>query len=498
MVVVIALLVAAMPFVDAFWSRDLGALARDLAEDPAAGEEHLLFQDLLQLATCAPLPPLREPSPLRELVRAEEARRGARATVWDDLLRKDFFRRMPLNPDLRSALRWPDETERWPQEVLLVAEPHWNCPGAKLASDPLPMLKRDSIRSLPPDAAARAVYERVLLRYRQGRLEDAADIDPALVPRSLQLAARFLRLEDGVDPAEGWVALAQEWPEPAIVLRAAEHLFDEGRYAEVAALQLEGTTPMHRHFLVLRAFSLRALGREADALEPLLAALAIGPLPSDYEPLRAQALTLLARRPFDAALLARAGVPMPSALDQVARQAIAAGKLETARLAAAQLAAEPDPRWRGQGIALAGEVAWRERDVERATAAFGRIFDPKEKLGVYRDPSALLLAQALVVREADRVDARAAARLSAQLTQVVSHVHLKSVPQAEALLAAAHRAVVERGEQPVALGEVSVEVTPGLPAAPKIEIDLPEPVSLLAIPAPDGSLRAWFDRGGPP
>ena len=123
MVAVIALLLAAVPFVDAFWARDLGALSRELAEDRGTGEERMLFEDLLQLATCAPLKPLAQPSPMRQLVRAEEARRGAQGTLWQEVLRKDYFRRRPSNPYLRSALRWPDEAERWPGETLLVNAP---------------------------------------------------------------------------------------------------------------------------------------------------------------------------------------------------------------------------------------------------------------------------------------------------------------------------------------------------------------------------------------
>ena len=130
--------------------------------------------------------------------------------------------------------------------------------------------------------------------------------------------------------------------------------------------------------------------------------------------------------------------------------------------------------------------------------ASSRVVRPREKLGIYRDPSALALAQALVLSQAEQRDRRKGGRLLAQLDQLIARVHLKSVPEAEALLTAARESPVDRGEQPVALGDVSVAVVPPPPPAPKIEIELPEPYSLLAIPAPDGSLRAWFDHGGPP
>ena len=491
------LLLAAVPVVDAFWARDLGALSRELAEDRGTGEERMLFDDLLQLTTCAPLKPLAEPSPLRQLVRAEEARRGAQGTLWQDVLRKDFFRRLPSNPDLRSALRWPDEAERWPGETLLVSAPQWRCEGAKPGAGPVPLLGAELLRSLPPEAAARAAYERAVLRYRQGALDGIAAIDPALLPDALRKPAQFLRLEAGIDDPEGWLPLARDWPAPAIVLRAAQRLFDTRRHAELAQLSaLPGTTAMHRHLLFLRALSLHALERDDDMLDPLFAAFDLEGPGQGLEPLRALAVATLARQPFDAKKLARAGLPEAPALDQLARQAMASGNFATARTAAEKLAAELDPRWRGQGLALAGEVDWRAGDGGSASAAFARIFEPAQKLGVYRDPAALQLAQALVVVQAERRNTAVGRRLASQLTALVAQVHLKAVPQAQALLTATREAAVERGEQPVALGEVSVGVLPAPPPAPRIDLDLPEPVSLLAIPAQDGSLRAWFDRGG--
>lgn len=496
----IALLLATVPFVDAFWAKDLGALARELVEDPAGGEEHLLFADLLKLATCAPLDKIDQPSPLRELVRAEEARRGTRGTIWDDLLRKEFFARKPWNPSERGLLRWPDETERWSNETLLVAEPPWRCANAKPGKGALPLLNPLMIRSLPPDAAARSAYERAVLRYRQGALEGIAEVDPALLPAELRPATSFLRLEAGVDAADGWIALARTWPHPGLVLRAAQRLYETGRHAELVELSALDEKPSlwQRHVLILKALSLHALGRDPEMLDAIFAALAQPGPTQGFEPLRALAIQALAKMPFDAQKLGRVASPVNPAIEELARQAMAQGNFTTASDAARALASDSDPRWRGQGLALAGEAAFRAGDVAQTSDAFMQIFAPREKLATYRDPAALQLAQALVVTHAQHRDAAAGRLLIAQLDKLQAQVHLKALPQVQGLLTAAREEAVERGEQPVALGEVNIGLQPLPPPAPKIEIDLPEPRSLLAIPAQDGSLRAWFEGGGAP
>ena len=103
-----------------------------------------------------------------------------------------------------------------------------------------------------------------------------------------------------------------------------------------------------------------------------------------------------------------------------------------------------------------------------------------------------------MVDEAGRRDPAREQKLLAQLDGLRARVHLKALPQVEMMLVAARRAAVDQGEQPVALGELDVPLAAAAPPAPPIEIQLPEPRSLLAIPAADGSLRSWFDTGGPP
>ena len=68
----------------------------------------------------------------------------------------------------------------------------------------------------------------------------------------------------------------------------------------------------------------------------------------------------------------------------------------------------------------------------------------------------------------------------------------------EALIASVRDSPPERGEQRLALGEVAVVRPPEAPPVPAVQVDLPEPRSLLAIPAPDGTLRDWFDTRGAP
>ena len=131
--IALALLLSTADFAGHFWARDLGALARDIAESPD-DPQAAFFADLLRLCDCEPLGPVQDKDPLRALLRVEAARRdrlGAGAasspTLWRDVLRPDFFRRDPGNPRAADALEWPDEQERWAGEKLLVAPPRFAC-----------------------------------------------------------------------------------------------------------------------------------------------------------------------------------------------------------------------------------------------------------------------------------------------------------------------------------------------------------------------------------
>ena len=343
-------------------------------------------------------------------------------------------------------------------------------------------------------------YERAVLRYRQGALEVAPQIAPALLEGALRPAALFLRLEAGIDGPDGWIALARDWPAPAVTMRAAHRLFETGRHADLVQLTETALPPsaMQRHVLLLRALSLHALGRDGEMLATLLRALALPGSDQGLEPIRALGIAALAREDLNLQKVQKLSASTETALEQIARRASATRNFQTALDAARMLAGNSDPRWRAQGLALQGEIGWREGDAQRTAEAFAQLFDPKRKLATFRDPAALQLAQTLVVDEAGRRDPAREQKLLAQLDGLRARVHLKALPQVEMMLVAARRAAVDQGEQPVALGELDVPLAAVAPPAPPIEIQLPEPRSLLAIPAADGSLRSWFDTGGPP
>ncbi|HZR08100.1 MAG TPA: hypothetical protein VFA79_05925 [Myxococcales bacterium] len=502
----IALLLFLAPFVDAFWARDLGALHRQLLENPSAGQ-HALFDDLLRLATCDKLEKMAAPDPLRSLVRAEEARRGASGTIWSDLLREDFFRRAVWNPSPGNRLVWPDEEERWPDEVLLVGPLAWKCGKAAKGAGALALLTKDLLESLPEGPRARAAYERAVLLWRTGSTEGAAALDPALLPEPLRRPARFLRLEAKLDPPEGWVELATEWPELAIKTRAASELLRQRRHEDVIRITGDLEVPkdppraeMVRSMLWVRALSLQALGRDPEMLDALSTAQSLPGSARGREAIRALAMSALSRQAADPVLLERfAGVAgMDASWLELAQRALAAGNLRTARDAAARLQQIGDARWRAAGLLLAGEIGWVSGDPAAARAAFSRLFAPGWRAAERepRDLAALQLAHAIVLSEAENGGARA--ELESQLAFVRDQLSARDAAEIERLLASLREAPPARGEQPLALGEVEVVRFPEPPPPPKAILDLPEAPSLLAIPAPDGTLRDWFDSRGAP
>jgi len=503
---VIALLLLLAPFADAFWARDLGALQRHLAEN-RSGEQRALFEDMLKLSTCEPLEKLDQPDPLRSLVRVEEARRGTPKTLWDDLLRDGFFRRAVWNPDSDKALRWPDEEERWPAEVLLVDGLKSSCAKASKGKGPLALLTPELLKQLPPEPAARVAYERAVLLWRKGSTEGAATLDPALLDPTLRRSARFLRLEAKLDPPEGWVALAAEWPELAIRTRAAAELLRERRFEEVVRISEVEETPkdapqleMVRSLLWSRALAMQALGRDAEMLEVLARAETLPGSAQGRAAMRALAMSTLARHPFDAQALERfSGIAgLDAAMAELSHRALAAGNLPAAREAAQRLQQIREPRWRAEGLALAGEIAWVSGEPQAAKAALAQLFSPGWRRAETepRDRAALGLAHAMALSVAGGGADRA--ELEVQLAWLRDRLSARDAAQVEVMLASL-RDAPEKGEQPIALGQVEVVRPPEPPPAPALALDLPEPRSLLAIPAPDGSLRDWFDdsRGTP-
>ncbi len=500
----IALILLLAPFADAFWAKDLGALHRELEEN-RSGEQRELFDDLLRLVTCDKLEKLARTDPLRLLVRAEEARRGTPGTLWADVFREGFFRRAVWNPDEKNALIWPDEEERWPGEVLKVGPLRSDCKKASNGPGALALLTPELLKALPAEPAARAAYERAVLLWRKGSVEGAAAMDVERLDPSLRLAARFLRLEAKLDPPEGWIALAAEWPELAIVTRAAWELLRERRHEEVArfteALDLPPAPPraeMARSILWVRALALQALGRDAEMLEVLARAQSLPGSGKGREAMRALAMSALARRPADAERLREfsgAGGPDAAWLE-LAHRALSAGNLRTAREAALRLQQVRAPRWRAEGLAVAGEIGWIAGEVKASQAAFQQLFSQGWRASEResRDSAALQLAHAMVLAEAESGGRRD--ELQSQLSWLRDQLSARDAAQVEALLASLREAPPESGEQRLALGDVDVVRPPEPPPEPAVLLDLPEPRSLLAIPAADGSLHDWFDSRG--
>jgi hypothetical protein len=502
---VIGLLLLLTPFLDAFWERDLGALHRELQEN-RAGEQRELFADLLRLVSCDPLDKLTGPDPLRALVRVEEARRGTPGTIWSDVLREDFFRRKVWNPEEKNSLVWPDEEERWPGEVLRVGPVPSNCGKAAKGAGPLPLLTPELVKALPPEPAARAAYERAILLWRKGGTDGAAAVEVQRLHPNLRPAARFLRLEAKLDPPEGWIALAAEWPQLAVVTRAAAELLRQRRYQEV--LLLTGTVElpedatraeMVRAILWTRALALQALGRDPEMLEVLARARSLPGKGKGQEAMRALAMSALARQPVDPARLeAFSGAAgRDAAWMELAHRALAAGNLQTARDAALQLQGAGDPRSRAQGLALAGEIGWASGEVKETQAALERLFAERLRVAEResRDSAALQLAHAIVLREAESSTHRDA--LKTQLAWLRERLSIRDAAQIEALVTSLQSAAVE-GEQRLALGRIDVVRAPEPPPEPPVLLDLPEPPSLLAIPGPDGAVHDWFEARGPP
>jgi hypothetical protein len=441
------------------------------------------------------------------LVRVEEARRGTPETIWADVLREDFFRRKVWNPGEENALLWPDEEERWPGEVLRVGPVRSSCTAkAPKGSGALALLTPELIKSLPPEPAARAAYERAVLLWRKGSTEGAAALDVLRLHPALRPAARFLRLEAKLDPPEGWVALAAEWPQLAIVTRAASQLLRERRYEEVIALTGSLDLPqdavraeMVRTILWARALALQALGRDPEMLEMLVRARSLPGNNKGQEAMRALAMSALARGPTDPKRLEAFAAPLgrDAAWMELAHRALAAGNLQTARDAAVQLQMSPDPRWRAQGLALSGEIGWASGQLKETQAALQRLFAERLRAAEResRDSAALQLAHALVLREAE-TGANADA-LKSQLAWLREQLSIRDAAQVEALATSLQPSPVD-GEQRLALGRVDVTRAPEPPPEPPVLLELAEPASLLAIPGPDGALHDWFEAGGPP
>jgi hypothetical protein len=509
-----AALAMAPPFAAAFWDRDLGALAREVAEHPGAAEAGL-FQDLLRLCDCDTLPALDAPDPLRWLVRIEAARGlrlGGRAsasdTVWRDVLRKDFFRRDPKNPSLAKALTWPDEEEAaWTSEVRLVDPPRWRCDKpARLPAAQDDAGLADALRVAGhAEAASRFAYHRatrLLARGEKGpALEQARAIDPAALGELGRWAA-LLRIHLEVDGREAAVELARGWRGPdslAARALATDYLARQGRWAEIPdiAQAAEGSAQgmaqgmdraLVEHVELLRVRALLELGRREEALAAI-------PRGARSDLTRDLALEALATRPLDSssADLVRSLWPDPAeAFARLAQRALFAGALDVARSAAAPL-----DRFGPRGVLVQAELAFAEGDRKAFAASVARIGTAGGQRGAARLASgraALELASALAtlapVAPALRLDAAVA-------LESLADRYGGSVARDLAAAAAALR--IERA---ASAGLVPIAAPLPLADLPKVQVAWPEPRSLLAIPDGEGGLRDWYPTqprlaGGP-
>jgi hypothetical protein len=488
-------LIAAAPFADAFWDRDLGRLARELREHRDAAEAPL-FDDLVRLCGCDSLAPLDSKDPLRQLVRIEAARRArlvkagsAGGTIWRDVLRKDFFRRDPGNPSLANALVWPDEQEMWTGEVHYVEAPKWRCD--KAAAAPASEGDKDLADALRAaghrEAASRVAYHRatrlLALNQRSAAEEQARAVDPTALTDLSQWAA-LLRIQLGIDGVEGAVALAHDWSGPgAVPVRAiaARHLAEQGRWSEIAELIPGGgeSDPAVVEYLQLvRARALVETGRQTEAVAAI-------PRDSRNNVARDLAFQALAGRPLDSTgtELVRALWRDPDeAFARLAARALLQGSFDAARSAAdAVQSSSLGARVVAAELAFAGGE--RSRLVE-SVAAFAppRRSSASDRLARARAVIELANALAILAPTQPALRLHAADALDA-VAQDFGGTVARDLAAASAAL---------RTRQAASAGVVQIRAPLPLPDLPSIRIEWPEPRSLLAIPDGKGAVRDWF------
>jgi len=504
-VIGLLLAVAAGPFAGAFWDRDLGSLTRELLERRGAPQA-ALFEDLVRLCDCETLAPLQAPDPLRQLVRIEAARRarlgakaGSSATIWRDLLRKDFFRRDPGNPSLANALTWPDEEELWTGEIRVVEAPRWRCdqPAPPPAAQDDTGLAGALRRSGHPEAASRFAYHRASRLLARGEktlaAEQARAIDPAALGQLGHWAA-LLRIQLGADGREEAIALARAWSGPQSLparALATDHLARQERWGEVAQLA-EGAEGSDRallqHVRLLRVRALLELSRREDAV-------AAFPRDARSELARDLALEAVAGRALNAASIEVLSALWPDpaeAFARVAERALFAGALEVARSAAAAI---PPSATRARivdaELAFAtGNRAGFQASLARLTTAHGS--RTSERLARGRAAAELAGALASLAPAAPALRLEAAASMDALAERYGGSIARELATAAAAL----------RTRNAASAGVVRISAPLPVPDLPPFQVSWPEPRSLLAIPDAEGGLRDWFPAqaalaGGP-
>lgn len=548
------------PYADAFWQKDLAQLVGLLADSagPEEVEARELFGDLVRLVSCEPIAALPEEGAvpareLRALVRLELARRirlGDAAktapTLWKDILSPGFFSREFGGKD-GSLLVWPIEDEKWPFEAVRAHVRPSSCGGklqtgvpAELSIATGELLAKIRLWALKEPrlepAATRLAYHRAVLLYREGRMGDAADAARLIAELDQNGAvfarhARLLRLELGLEPPAGYLALAEEDfgdNQPAVDLRLAYGYHHQGDWlllraltAEVRAAKVEvlcgkGTSPLRRDLFYRHAVALERLAMTAEldaALEHLFPACAQVAEPA-IDALRSLAVGASAGRPLEGKLVDRLTALGPRHhgyryVAQYGTRALRRGNLTGSQAAVTWLLGQRDLSAQTRGWALEAEIAFAVQDTRRFDRAISRMF-PEDAL-VYvkqrdreeRDRAAVELTQALVTSADGRATTEFRRQLRAQLAVIRDGAALKREGAFNTLLAALDgkpTTLVEKGRQPaapVAVGEIAVSNAWEVLPPPPVHVEWPEPYSLLAIPPPpesrSGVLRAWFE-----
>jgi hypothetical protein len=539
---------AANPYAERLWARDLHEMVVLLSQPPAdaaEAEQQQLFGDVVRFLNCEPLPELKAEAQLhapRALLRLETARRGrlgpsaaTSATLWRDVLAPDFFRRASVFAR-GEVLRWPVEEEHWSTETLEVRLRPSSCGKPAPTADELgqltPELMREVETALGPEVAGRLLYHRASRLLARGKADEArelaAGLNPSALGGELRPFARLLRLALGHEPAEGYVALASEPALSAlrlpIAVQAAAHLSTEGRWRELLALTapytewpdpstLEAEAALLSDIVYRRVLAHQALGeRESVArlLAPIFPALASSQEPR-VEALRGVALASLARgglEPEALALLRDLGpaAGLPRRLAHLGGLALGVGNVRGALEVSEHLLRERGAPSRARGFALRAEIALATGDAAGLTRSIERLLALRrqERVPVREleevDRIALALAQTLVTASADLTEPHWRPLLAERLEAMRQGVHSRH----EKLFPALFAALEDRTPQPVArgkreeafvaVGQVAVGAPPSTLPPPPFSVDWPEPYSLLALPLPDGSPRDWFPR----
>jgi hypothetical protein len=498
------------PYAQAFWSRDLGTLARTLEADGPPAAHDALFRDLLALVTCREPPALREDDAdpdlvLRELVRLERARmpQGLREVLANPA----FFRR-DVRPDAVGAgplLVWPHDGERWPDEALQPAPLPPPCALADLQTalspERLPSLNRlDQLRARAPAVAAPWAWMKAVDRYAAGAHEearealaraDAAALEPSLRP--FHAAMSGLLWPGGVSPVD--LRAVPEGLRGAVALVACTSQVEQGD-PERAVAVAEAVTPRDAPLGRCRAVALARAARVEEAQRAL--ADRPGNQWDDVDRELARALSLATG---DAAALGEAVVALPPAAARTWLADLGQAALQRGHLALAS-AAEAHLRSLEDAVAadvLAAERAFRTGDAVSLRRLLDALLDEdgeRFRRGWERrarDRQCIDLLRRLVLIDAERGGARRPLLrdFEERLTFVAGSSDRRRLEELRALLAPDAPGLA--GAAVRVLGTVALTRWPELPVPPPPAVAWPVPQGpLLAIPGPDGRLRRWF------